>query len=73
MLRKIRERREHRGAIARGFAHADDAAAADVQSRVAHRGQRVETILVGARGDDLAVELGRGVDVVVVVVEARRP
>ena len=32
--------------------------------------ERVEPILVGARGDDLAVEFGRGVEVVVVVVEA---
>ena len=34
------------------------------------RSQRVEAVLVVARGDDLAVELGRGVEVVVVVVEA---
>ena len=33
MLRQVRERREHRRAIAHGFAHADDAAAAHVQSR----------------------------------------
>ena len=68
---QVRERREHRGAVARGLAHADDAATADLEAGVAHRGQRVETILVGARGDDLAVELRRRVDVVVVVVEAR--
>jgi hypothetical protein len=37
---------------------------------LAHARQRVEAILVVARGDDLAVELGRGVEVVVVVVEA---
>jgi hypothetical protein len=36
---------------------------------LAHALQRVEAVLVGARGDDLAVELGRGVEVVVVVVE----
>ena len=70
MLRQVRERAQHRRAIAHGFAHADDAAAADIEARVAHRGERVEPILVGARGDDLAVELRRGVDVVVVVVEA---
>ena len=27
---------------------------------------RVEPVLIGARGDDLAVELGRGVEIVVV-------
>jgi len=37
---------------------------------VTHALQRVEAILVFAGGDDLAVELGRGVEVVVVVVEA---
>ena len=56
---------------ARDLAHADDAAAADVHAGVAHALERVEPVLVVARGDDLAVELGRGVEVVVVVVEAR--
>ena len=37
--------------------------------RLAHALERVEAIVLGARADDLAVELGRGVDVVVVVVE----
>ena len=53
----------------RVLAHADDAAAAYAQARAAYALERVETILVVARGDDPAVELGRGVEVVVVVIE----
>ncbi len=61
--------RDQAGALLARFAHADDAAAADVDAGVAHAVQRVEAVLVGAGGDDLAVELGRGVQVVVVVVQ----
>ena len=56
----------------RALAHADDAAAADVDAGVAHMRQRVEAVLIGAGGDDLAVEFRRGVEVVVVIVEAGR-
>ena len=59
------------GALRAALAHADDAAAADLDAGVAHVGQRVEAVLVGARADDAAVELGRAVQVVVVVVEPR--
>jgi S-adenosylmethionine/arginine decarboxylase-like enzyme len=37
---------------------------------LAHAAQRVEAVLVFARRDDVVVELGRGVEVVVVVIEA---
>jgi hypothetical protein len=37
----------------------------------AHIFERVEPVLVGAGGNDLAVKLRRGVEVVVVVVEPR--
>ena len=67
---EARELRDQRGALATRFAHADDAAAADREPGVAHAVERVETVLVLARRDDLAVELRRGVEVVVVVVEA---
>ena len=53
------------------FPHADDPAAAHVQSGVAHFAQRVEAVVLRARADHLAVELRRGVDVVVVVIETR--
>jgi len=52
------------------LAHADDAAAADVNAGLAHMLERVEAVLIGARGDDGAVIFRRGVEVVVVVVEA---
>ena len=68
---EVGELRDQPGALRARLAHADDAAAADVHAGVAHALERVEAVLVVARGDDLAVELGRGVEVVVVVVEAR--
>ena len=54
----------------RDLAHADDAAAAGLHAGVAHVRQRVEAVLELAGVDDLAVELRRGVEVVVVVVQA---
>jgi len=57
------------GAFAARFSQADDAAAANVDAGIAYPLQGVEPVLIGARGDDLAVELGRGVQVVVVVVQ----
>src|SRR3546814_9290233 len=58
-------------AVFRLFAEPDDATAADLHAGVAHMGQRIQSILVGTRGDDGAVMLGRGIEIVVVVVEAR--
>ena len=43
------------------FAHTDDAARADIDTRIAHLIQRIETIIVGMSLDDLAVELLVGV------------
>src|SRR3990167_7774439 len=57
------------GAPGAGLAHAHDAAAADVDAGPAHVAQRVQPVLVVAGGDDVAVQLGRGVQVVVVVVQ----
>ncbi len=61
--------RQQTRTVAPGLAHADDAAAAHRHAGFAHGLQRVQALLVGAGGDDLAVELGRGVEVVVVVIE----
>src|SRR5262249_58507928 len=61
---------DHADASLEVFAHADDAAAADVDAGRTHVAERVEPILIGARGDDRAIVLGRGVEVVVVIVEA---
>ncbi len=52
------------------LAHAHDAATAHVHAGIAHLLQGVQAVLEGACGDDLAVELGRGVQVVVVIVQA---
>ena len=68
---EARELREEPGALVPRFAHAHDAAAAHVHAGGAHALERVEAVLVVARRDHLAVELGRGVEVVVVVVEPR--
>jgi hypothetical protein len=57
-------------AVGDGFAHADDAAAADGDAGVADVLEGVEAVLVGAGGDDVAVEFGGGVEVVVVGVAA---
>lgn len=57
---------EHREAIFEAFAHADDAAGADVDAGAADAFEGVEAILVGAGGDDLVVVVGAGVEVVVV-------
>src|SRR5262249_52642256 len=70
MRGQVRERDDHADAILGALAHADDAAAADVDAGVAHVAERVEAVLVGARGDDRAVVFRRSVEVVVVVVEA---
>ncbi len=52
------------------LAHPDDPAAANRDPGRADALERVETILVVARRDHLAIELGRRVEIVVVVVEA---
>ena len=63
---QIRQRHQHGAAIVDRFAHADDAARADGDSRLADVGQRLQAVLVGTRADDAAVERLRGVEVVVV-------
>src|SRR2546429_3739535 len=73
MRGQVRERDDHADAILGTLAHADDAAAADVDAGVAHVAERVEAVLVGARRDDGAVIFRRGVEGVVVVVEAGGP
>ena len=54
------------GAVLDAFAHADDAAAADLDACAPHALERIQPVLIAARGDDLAVELSRGVEIVVV-------
>ncbi len=52
------------------FAHADDAAAADLDAGAAHAVERIEAVLVIAGGDDVAVDFRCGIEIVVVVIEA---
>src|SRR5579884_1799463 len=68
MRRQARERRYHADAVMASLAHADDAAA-DANARSAHVLEGSEPILIGAGRNDLAVELRRGVEIVIVVVE----
>ncbi len=63
---EIGERLEQPGTVLYGFAHADDAAAADFHPCAPHALKRIQPVLIAARGDDLAVELGRGIEIVVV-------
>src|SRR5262245_47851017 len=70
MLRQARECCDQAGAILVALAHPDDAAAAHIDAGLAHGGERVEPLVINASRDDLAVELRRGVEIVVVVVEA---
>src|SRR3546814_1318820 len=69
MHRQVRKLAQQLGAIMLLFAHADDAAAADLDAGATHVIERIETILVRACADDLAVELRRGIEIVVVVIE----
>ena len=61
---------EQGGAVAVALAHADDAAATQLDPGAAHHRQGVQPVLVGAGADDPAVELGAGVEIVVVGGEA---
>ena len=72
MRRQARQRRDHADAVGPRLAHADDAAAAHRDAGGAHVLEGIEAVLVDARRDDLAIELGRGVEIVVVVIEAGR-
>ena len=68
---EIGELRDQARALRGSLPHADDSAATDFHSGDANPVERFETVAIVAGGDDLAVELGRGVEVVVVIVEAR--
>ena len=58
------------GPLPSRLAHAHDPARAEADTDLSASRERVETVLIGARRDDLAVEVGGGVEVVVVVVES---
>ena len=62
---------EQGGAVAGGLAHAQDPAGAHLHAGVAYVAEGRQAVGVAAGGDDLAVVVRRGVEVVVVVVQAR--
>ena len=62
--------RDQACAFAARFPHPDDTAAAHGNAGRADTRERIEAILIDARRHDLAVELGRGVEIVIVVIEA---
>ncbi|CAI8711243.1 hypothetical protein EMIT0P12_110089 [Pseudomonas sp. IT-P12] len=70
MLRQVGQLDQQVGAVVEGLAHAEDTAGTDLHPRIPHIGQSLQALAVGAGGDDAAVELRRGIKVVVVVVEA---
>jgi hypothetical protein len=72
VLGQVGQRLQQAGALAARFAHADDAAAAGFHAGRADVFERVEAILVLTRLNYLAVELRRGVEIVVVVVQPGR-
>ncbi|VVN49539.1 hypothetical protein PS639_06484 [Pseudomonas fluorescens] len=70
MLRQVGQLDQQVGAVVEGLAHAEDAAGADLHPRITHVSQGLQALAVGTGGDDAAVEFRRGIEVVVVVVEA---
>ncbi len=62
---------QQRAAILGAFAHAENTARTHLHTGVAHGGQSFQAVAIGARGDDFAVVVGGGVEVVVVVVQPR--
>ena len=69
VLRQVGQLNQQTGAILKRLAHAENPARADFHTRVTHMRQGFQPIGVGPGGDDVAVELGRGVEVVVVVIQ----
>src|SRR5690606_6512739 len=63
---EVGEFHEKADTVFAGFAHAKDAAAADIDAGLADIADGLEAVFVGAGGDDFAVVLGAGVEVVVV-------
>ena len=70
MDRQHGQRMEESDTILARLAHADDAARADIDARIADIFQRHQTIVEGPGGDDLLIMFGRGVDIMVVIIEA---
>jgi len=61
-----RQHLDQRGTVAVAFAHADDAATAQLDAGGTNHPQRRQPVLVGPGPDDARVELGAGVEIVVI-------
>ncbi|MNM42786.1 hypothetical protein D3C81_536320 [compost metagenome] len=70
VLRQVGQLDQQTGAVVQRLAHAQDAARADLHPGVTYVRQSLQALAVRTGGDDAAVELRRGIEVVVVVVEA---
>ena len=64
------QRVQEADAILARLAHAHDAAATHIDARIADIFQRHQPVVEGPGGDDLLIMFGRGVDIVVVIIEA---
>src|SRR5271170_2219023 len=70
MRLETRQHSDHADAILARLAHADDAAAADMDAGVAHVVERFQAILISPSGDNVIVKFRRRVEIVIVIVEA---
>lgn len=70
MAGEIGEQHEHAKTVLDALAHADNAAAAHLDAGLSNMCECVDAILQSTGADDLAVELRRGVDVVIVEVDS---
>lgn len=70
MLRQVGQRHKHIDATNSIFAHAEDAAAANLDARFPDMRQGFQTVSKAVCGDDLTVIVFGRIDVVVIIVEA---
>lgn len=69
MAKKACQQDERAETVVNSFGHADNSTTADFDTGIAHICESLDAVLQGSSGDDSAVELRRGVDVVIVVLE----
>ena len=69
MFRQIGQFLQHRGTVTARFAHTEDTAAADIDTGLADLVDGLDAVGKFAGGYHLVVILGRGIDVVVVIIQ----
>ena len=67
---EMRKLFEQAHAVFVGFAHSQNSAAADRDAGLAHMGDRSQAVFVNPCRDDFSVELGRGIEIVVIRAQA---